>query len=90
MDENLFSSTYANNCDLSILTLNIQSLPAKFTEFSEWISFLQHSNAEPDIICLQEIWQFPDYTLFNLPGYNEITYKLRRNNVQGGGELAST
>jgi hypothetical protein len=70
---------------LSILTLNIQSLPAKFTEFSEWISFLQLSKSEPDIICLREIWQFPDHTLFNLPGYNELMYKSRRNNVQGGG-----
>jgi hypothetical protein len=24
----------------------------------------------------QEIWQFPDHTLFNLPGYNDFTYKL--------------
>jgi hypothetical protein len=85
MDENLFSSTYSNNCDLSILTLNIQSLPSKFTEFHEWISSLQRSNAEPDIICLQEIWQFPDHSLFNLPGYSEIIFKLRRNSVQGGG-----
>jgi hypothetical protein len=85
MDETRFSSTYANNCNLSILSLNIQSLPAKFSEFSEWISSLLLSNSELDIICLQEIWQFPDHTLFNLPGYNELVYKSRRNNVQGGG-----
>jgi hypothetical protein len=85
MDETRFSNTYSNNPNLAILTLNIQSLPSKFTEFSEFIRSLQISNSAPDIICLQELWQFPDPSMFTLPGYNELIYKLRRNHVQGGG-----
>jgi exonuclease III len=85
MDELQFTNTYANNLNLSIFTFNIQSLPAKFVEFSELIRCLQLVNAEPDIICLQEIWQFPDHSLFQLPGYADLIFKQRRNNVQGGG-----
>jgi exonuclease III len=39
----------------------------------------------PDIICLQELWQFPSVVDFNLNGYHPLIYTLRHNNVQGGG-----
>ncbi len=77
--------TYVNNSNLSILLLNIQSLPDKFNEFSEMIRFFQTKNCSPDIVCLQELWEFPDHTLFIIPGYENLLYKLRRNNFQGGG-----
>ncbi len=65
--------------------LNIQSLPDKFNEFSEMIRFFQTKNCSPDIVCLQELWEFPDHTLLIIPGYENLLYKLRCNNVQGGG-----
>ena len=71
--------------DFSMLSINIQSLPAKFTEFSQFISILNASNAAPDVICLQELWNFPLDASFKLNGYHPLVYTLRHNNVQGGG-----
>jgi len=46
---------------------------------------LSSSDCAPDVICLQELWQFPVYANFTLPGYNSLEYKLRNPNTQGGG-----
>ncbi len=35
------------------LSLNVQSLPAKFNELEELITFLKNNRCEPDFICLQ-------------------------------------
>jgi hypothetical protein len=45
---------------------------------------LRHKCA-PDVICIQELWQFPDSVNFNLYDYHPLIYQLRSNNVQGGG-----
>jgi hypothetical protein len=37
------------------------------------------------MICLQELWQFPNPSQLTFIGYNDLIYKLRRNDVQGGG-----
>jgi hypothetical protein len=42
-------------------------------------------NTAPSIICVQELWQFPNTLSFSLPGFHPLEFKLRRNNVQGGG-----
>jgi exonuclease III len=44
-----------------------------------------HNNCAPDVICLQELWQFPADVRFKLNGYHPLICTLRRNNVQGGG-----
>jgi hypothetical protein len=67
------------------MSFNIQSLPAKFTEFSEMISFMANKNCSPDIICLQETWKIIDPDMFVLYGYHAPVFKLRNNNAQGGG-----
>ena len=67
------------------MSLNIQSLPAKYTEFNELICNLNVNCCAPDIIALQEIWQIQDPAIFPMPNYNLIEYKCRCNNVQGGG-----
>jgi hypothetical protein len=85
LDEYTYHSNFKNCPDFTMLTLNIQSLPAKFTEFSEFISLMSLNNCAPDIICLQELWQFPADVNFKLKGYHALIYSLRRNNVQGGG-----
>ena len=73
------------NNDISIMTFNIQSLNSKFNELKELVYTLNCNNCEPDIICLQELWQFPMEAEFLLPGYKPLIYKLRRGNTQGGG-----
>ena len=77
-------SSSANVNQLTVLTLNIQSLPAKFQEFTNFINDFRISQNEPDIICLQEIWQIEDPTQFSLPGYHNIELNLR-NSAKGGG-----
>ena len=67
------------------MSLNIQSISAKFNEFSELINVLSNLNCAPDIICLQEIWRFPTYHNFKLANYHLFVYKIRESS-QGGGE----
>ncbi len=71
--------------DLLVLTINIQSITAKFNELEELLYNLSCSNVIPDVICLQELWQFPQNANFALRGYHPLVYKLRGNNTQGGG-----
>ena len=49
------------------------------------IDIMHGCRSAPDVICIQELWQFPDNASFKLNGYHPLIYKLRRNNVQGGG-----
>ena len=78
-----FNCDYTDICSLSnnmdnnkfrILTLNVQSLQAKFSELKELIVSLADQKSLPDIICLQELWQFNELTDFIIPGYKPIIY----------------
>ena len=40
-----------NNSKFNVLSLNIQSLPAKFNEFSDFISQFSNADSCPDVIC---------------------------------------
>ena len=85
MCENEFVTKYSNPTKPSVLSINIQSLPAKFNAFCEFISSLKFNNCAPEIICLQEIWKLPNDEFFNIDGYHPLVYKSRLNSVQGGG-----
>jgi len=50
------------------MSLNVQSINAKFTELCDLLANFE-PNFLPDIICLQELWQFPSNANFNIPGY---------------------
>ncbi len=80
-----FVIDYKNVKNISIMTLNVQSLNAKFNDLFELIATLTKNNCSPDVLCLQELWQFPSDVDFQLPGYSKLNYKLRGNGVQGGG-----
>ena len=84
-DEIQFTSKFQNVKNFSFLSLNIQSLPAKFNEFQEFINNLQVNNCHPDILLLQETWQISDPLHFPLNNYNPLLCKLRSNLTQGGG-----
>jgi hypothetical protein len=84
IDELLFYDKYKNDKRLSVMSLNIQSLPAKYFEFEEMIKHMSLNNCEPDVICLQETWKIPDPELFCIEGYHCPVFKLR-DNMQGGG-----
>ena len=53
----------------TVLSINIQSLPAKFVELSETMCDFVTS---PDIICLQETWQVADNSFFPLQNYHTL------------------
>ena len=59
---------------LKILSLNAQSLNAKFAELQIFIDLWQSQNICFDIICIQETWlkRDIDVSLLQLPGYNLI------------------
>ena len=79
-DENETISKFANNRgDLLCCSLNIQSLPSKFIEFSDLFSLMK---VYFDVICLQELWTLHDSTMFNIEGYNFIN-KGRKSGVRG-------
>ena len=85
IDENKIISSPSSPNDLTIISINIQSITSKFSEFSQLINNLNAHNAAPDVICLQELWNFPPDAAFNLNGYHPLVFSLRHNNVQGGG-----
>ena len=84
-DENQYVTNFKNLKKFSIHSLNIQSLPSKFTEFQELIQHFQRNNCEPDILCVQETWQILYIPSVSLDNYSPIECKLRSNLTQGGG-----
>ena len=71
---------------ISVLSLNIQSLPAKFLDFSELVD---EFTVSPDVICLQETWKVIDNTFFPLNNYHTLETNTR-STAWGGGVLEST
>ena len=67
----------------TVLSLNIQSLPAKFLEFSDLISQFDNDST-PDIICIQETWKIVDNSFFPLANYHPIETNTRTI-ARGGG-----
>ena len=67
----------------TVLSLNIQSLPAKFTEFAEFLSEFPDYNSCPEVICIQETWQVSDNSLFPLTNYHPLETNLRHT-ARGG------
>ena len=67
----------------TVLSLNIQSLPAKFTQFNDLISQFPNNSA-PDVICIQETWQIIDNSFFPLPNYHPLEINTRQL-ARGGG-----
>ena len=82
-DNAQFTSKFKNINNLSILSFNIQSLSAKFTEFDEFVH--SFGKFKFDVICLQELWRLQNPDLFNLNGYHKLSFKSRNPNTQGGG-----
>jgi endonuclease/exonuclease/phosphatase family metal-dependent hydrolase len=61
--------------NFSVLSLNIQSLNAKFNSLLAILENLQEINFMFDAICLQETWitgSPPDFSMFNIPRYTTI------------------
>ena len=66
----------ANN--LTIISLNVQSLNAKFDQIQKLSSQLKSKRVQFNAICLQETWltENSDLTSFQIPGYT-LFHKVR-------------
>ena len=85
MDEDQFIVKYKNTSNMSILSMNVQSLQSKFSELTDFIDQLCINDCQPDIIALQELWIINDPDILSLKGYHKLVYKSRSNKTQGGG-----
>ena len=83
-NESEFSKLLNKKGGLSILSVNIQCVNAKFDEFQ---AFIDRINAiKPiNVICLQECWlkNHDNVTMFNLTGY-DMVYQAGRCCAHGG------
>ena len=78
--EQLFRDKYGNNTNLSMLHLNIRSVPDHFLGL---ISFLDNLTIELKIIALSETWIKPYHIDYNMPHYSlEQDYRPKK---RGGG-----
>jgi hypothetical protein len=77
------------NSKVNILSLNVQSLQAKFSELKDLIEHCSNNNFLPEIILLQEIWQIVDPNIFSLNQYQPLIFKCRTSNQGGGWESMS-
>lgn len=83
--ETFFHSPYYNIGDVqhtsafgrntfNVLSINIQSINAKFDQFVAMLSLLEEQNVYFNAICIQETWlsDFHDVSLLHIQGYNMI------------------
>ena len=70
-------SSYLRNCNghFSVLSLNTQSIRAKFDQLLAVITELTSQNLYFSAICLQETWQndTDNLSIFNLPNYHMVS-----------------
>ena len=78
-------NTTGANKQLSMLSLNIQSIDAKFQELEVFIETLQNVDFKFNIICLQECWlpEQSEYNCIKLPGYDCVA-QGRSSSTSGG------
>ena len=79
LSEQLFRDKYGNNTNLSMLHLNIRSVPDHFLGL---ISFLDNLTIELKIIALSETWIKPYHIDYNMPHYSlEQDYRPKKEEV---------
>ena len=79
-----FIQSFQNSKDLSLLNININSIKANFQGLLDLILFFSEKNFFFDIICVQEIGQIVEKSLFIIPGYHPIIFKQRTKHLRGG------
>ena len=65
----------SKNNDFSVISINIQSLNAKFDQLKILIHYLNDRGYEFSTICIQETWfsYFTETSLYNINGYNLLS-----------------
>ena len=72
-----------------LLSMNVQSLRAKFDQLQSILQNLKHKSLFFDCVCLQETWlsENDNYSLFNIDGYTLIKKDLEDSCSKHGGLL---
>jgi hypothetical protein len=83
-DMHTFCDKFSNSKQPIILSLNIQSLNAKYNNLCDLINQLSTKNVTIDIIALQETWQIKYCNLVCILGYQQLCFKNRRAGRGGG------
>ena len=83
--EESFVNSFSNSSKIIVLSCNIQSLHAKFTELNILLDNLRLKKACPDIILVQESW-IKDPASFNIKGFSLIL-NARPPDLRGGGTM---
>ena len=79
-DETMFNNRFSKSANLSIIHLNIRSIPLHFSKF---VSFLDTIDIEFKIIALSETAINSTHISYNIPNYNmELDYRKKK---RGGG-----
>ena len=75
----------SNQDKFIILSLNCQSLNAKFNELRRYVELYAENLCSPTVICLQETWlhENSDISLLQLPGY-QLVWRPRSCSAHGG------
>lgn len=84
ISEESFCRKFRNESEFLCISMNLQSLSAKFTSLTNFLDVLKKNDIFPDILCIQEVWYF-NPNLHQINGYNCL-YELRDGN-RGGGVL---
>ncbi len=71
-DEISYAKKFKNLKNLSIFSLNVQSLSAKYNDIKELFNLFSSHSCSPDIVCLQETWKIFDSSYFVLPNYSPL------------------
>ena len=74
-DDELINSNVHDKYTFSIVSLNCQSLHAKFDYIKVLVDKFINNNAPIQVLCLQESWfsTDTDLSLYNIPGYHMIS-----------------
>jgi exonuclease III len=92
-NQSVFNSSYVDhlsvcssplNDKINILSFNVQSLSAKFSDLKDFLDHCCAKSFLPEIILLQEIWQVTDPNIFLLKNYQPLIFKCRTD-TRGGG-----
>ena len=82
-DEDIFCKKEQIKKQFLCVSLNIQSIAAKFNEFQIFLNHMFSQRVFPDVIAIQETWSIHHSGDFKIDGYNLFT--KTRTNGRGGG-----
>ena len=83
MDEKAFVKSFSNSNNIKIISLNIQSIVAKFSEFNTFFDKLAINKALPDFFLLQETFA-KDFSFLGVKGFKPV-FDARPQGSRGGG-----